>query len=91
IDHSESLKGDVVGIQQTINGIPIFGSSANVLIREDKVLSFADTFIKILPTSIKGKEGGNKEALVTAAAKKLNGNTTAKNKEGKDEFLKTTT
>ncbi|MFP3733125.1 hypothetical protein SB690_20405, partial [Bacillus sp. SIMBA_006] len=47
--------------------------------------------IKILPTSIKGKEGGNKEALVTAAAKKLNGNTTAKNKEGKDEFLKTTT
>ncbi|CAH0123879.1 T9SS-dependent M36 family metallopeptidase [Chryseobacterium sp. Bi04] len=91
IDHSESLKGDVVGIQQTINGIPIFGSSANVLIREDKVLSFADTFIKISPSSIKGKERADKDALIVAAAKKLNGNPTAKNRVGKDEPIKATT
>lgn len=46
VDPSTSLKGEVVGIQQTVNGIPVFGSSANVLVREGKVLSFADTFVK---------------------------------------------
>lgn len=91
IDHSESLKGDVVGIQQTINGIPVFGSSANVLIREDRVLSFADTFIKIAPSSIKGKEGTNKENLIAAAARKLNGNAFSKNSDGKEEPIKATT
>lgn len=91
IDHSESLKGDVVGIQQTINGIPVFGSSANVLIREDKVLSFADTFIKIAPSSIRGKEGADKENLIASAAKKLNGNAVSKNSDGKEEAIKATT
>ncbi|WP_284460366.1 T9SS-dependent M36 family metallopeptidase [Chryseobacterium sp.] len=91
VDPSESLKGDVVGIQQTINGIPIFGSSANVLIREGKVLSFADTFIKISPSSIKGKERADKDALIVAATKKINGNPTSKNRDGKDEPIKATT
>ncbi|REC63316.1 metalloprotease [Chryseobacterium pennae] len=91
IDHSESLKGDVVGIQQTINGIPVFGSSANVLIREDKVLSFSDTFIKISPASVKGKETPNKESLIAGAIEKLNGNTAAKNKNGKEDTIKSTT
>ncbi|MDN3690949.1 T9SS-dependent M36 family metallopeptidase [Chryseobacterium tructae] len=91
IDHSESLKGDVVGIQQTINGIPIFGSSANVLMRDDKVLSFADTFIKTFPSSIKGKEGANKETLIAIATKKLNGNAASKSMDGKDEPIKATT
>lgn len=91
IDHSESLKGDVVGIQQTINGIPIFGSSANVLIKDGKVLNFADTFIKTSLTSIKGKETPNKETLIAAAIKKINGNKTAKNKDGKEETTESTT
>lgn len=91
IDHSESLKGDVVGIQQTINGIPVFGSSANVLIRENKVLSFADTFIKTLPSSIKGKDSQNKNALITAAANKLNGTISLKNRDGKEDLTKATT
>ncbi|AZA85051.1 T9SS C-terminal target domain-containing protein [Chryseobacterium lactis] len=91
VDHSTSLKGDVVGIQQTINGIPIFGSSANVLIREGKVLSFADTFIKTLPSSIKGKENSQKEALVAGVATKFRGSSTSKNKEDKEVPIKTTT
>ncbi|PIF44145.1 putative secreted protein (Por secretion system target) [Chryseobacterium sp. 52] len=89
VDPSESLKGDVVGIQQTINDIPVFGSSANVLIRDGKVLSFADTFIKTYPSSVKGKPSAMKEALVAGAAKKLNGLSTVKNSEGKEEALKT--
>jgi len=89
VDPSASLKGDVVGIQQTINGIPVFGSSANVLIRDGKVLSFANTFIKAYPSSIKGKPNTMKNSLVAEAAKKFNGQPTVKNNDGKEEPLKT--
>lgn len=89
VDPSKSLNGDIVGIQQTINGVPVFGSSANVLIREDKVLSFADTFLKTYPSSVKGKQSAQKDILVANAAKELNGLTTAKNSEGKEEPIKT--
>lgn len=89
VDPSASLKGDVVGIQQVINGIPVFGSSANVLIREGKVLNFADTFIKTYPSAIKGKESGRKDALVAQTIKKLNGLSTLKNVDGKEEPIKT--
>ncbi|KMQ66888.1 hypothetical protein ACM46_05155 [Chryseobacterium angstadtii] len=89
VDPSTSLKGDVVGIQQTINGVPVFGSSANVLIRDGKVLSFADTFIKTYPSLVKGKQNAMKNSLVAEAAKKFNGSATFKNSEGKEEPLKT--
>ncbi|EJL71094.1 Por secretion system C-terminal sorting domain containing protein [Chryseobacterium populi] len=88
VDPSASLKGEVVGIQQTINGIPVFGSSANALIRENKVLNFADTFIKTYPSSVKGKQNAGKDALVVEAVKKLNGLPTAKNSEGKEGPIK---
>ncbi|KPE51323.1 T9SS-dependent M36 family metallopeptidase [Chryseobacterium indologenes] len=84
VDHSESLRGDVVGIQQTINGIPVFGSSANVLIREDKVLSFADTFIKTYPSRIKGEQDTRRDLLIGAAAQKINRKSDAKNSPGGD-------
>ncbi|SFN71373.1 Por secretion system C-terminal sorting domain-containing protein [Chryseobacterium oleae] len=89
VDPSKSLKGDIVGIQQTINGVPVFGSSANVLIRENKVLSFADTFIQNYPSTVKGKQSANKEGLIAEAVKKFNGLSTVKNSEGKEEPLKT--
>ncbi|RLJ34465.1 putative secreted protein (Por secretion system target) [Chryseobacterium sp. 7] len=85
VDPSKSLNGDVVGIQQTINGIPVFGSSANVLIREGKVLNFADTFIKNYPSVIKGKESGKKDALIASTIQKLNGLSSVKNVDGKEE------
>lgn len=84
VDPSKSLNGDVVGIQQTINGIPVFGSSANVLIRDGKVLNFADTFIKNYPSAIKGKESGRKDALVASTIEKLNGLSSVKNMDGKE-------
>lgn len=85
VDASKSLKGDVVGIQQTINAIPVFGSSANVLIRDGKVLSCADTFIRNYPSVIKGKESGRKDALVANTIQKLNGLSYVKNIYGKKE------
>ncbi|WP_431612196.1 T9SS-dependent M36 family metallopeptidase [Chryseobacterium sp. 'Rf worker isolate 10'] len=84
VDPSKSLNGDVVGIQQTINGIPVFGSSANVLIRDGKVLNFADTFIKNYPSAIKGKESSRKDALVASTIQKLNGLSSVKNIDGKE-------
>lgn len=84
VDPSNSLKGDVVGIQQTINGIPVFGSSANVLIRDGKVLNFADTFIKNYPSAVKGKEIGKKDAFVASTIEKLNGLPSVKNIDGKE-------
>ncbi|CAI8921341.1 T9SS-dependent M36 family metallopeptidase [Chryseobacterium sp. IT-36CA2] len=84
VDPSKSLNGDVVGIQQTINGIPVFGSSANVLIRDGKVLNFADTFIKNYPSAIKGKETSRKDALVASTIQKLNGLSSVKNIDGKE-------
>ncbi|WP_139785312.1 T9SS-dependent M36 family metallopeptidase [Chryseobacterium phocaeense] len=89
VDPSESLKGDVVGIQQTINGIPVFGSSANVLIRENKVLNFADTFIKTYPSKIRGVMNNDKDKLVEDVVRKFNGLSTSKNSEGKQEPVKT--
>jgi len=84
VDPSKSLNGDVVGIQQTINGIPVFGSSANVLIRDGKVLNFSDSFIKNYPSAIKGKESGRKDALVASTIQKLNGLSSVKNIDGKE-------
>jgi len=84
VDPSKSLNGDVVGIQQTINGIPVFGSSANVLIRDGKVLNFADTFIKNYPSAVKGKENGRKGTLVASTIEKLNGLSSVKNIDGKE-------
>lgn len=81
VDPSESLKGDIVGIQQTINGVPVFGSFANVLIREDKVLSFADTFIKTYPSKIRGEQNAGKDILIRAVAQKINGKTDAKSNQ----------
>ncbi|WP_426476288.1 T9SS-dependent M36 family metallopeptidase [Chryseobacterium sp. CBSDS_008] len=85
VDPSKSLNGDVVGIQQTINGIPVFGSSANVLIRGGKVLSFTDTFIKNYPSVIKGKESARKEDLIASTIQKLNGLLSVKNIDGKEQ------
>lgn len=88
VDPSASLRGDVVGIQQVINGIPVYGSSANILVRENKVLSFADTFVKSLPAGIKGKESKSKDDLVFKTVQKLNGLSTVKNIDGKEEPIK---
>lgn len=43
-ENSESLKGTLVSIKQTQNGIPIFGNDASLLIRDNKVLHFSGDF-----------------------------------------------
>ncbi len=45
-DPSHSLKGTVVKIQQTLNGIPIYGNYATVLVKDNAVVSFNGSFTK---------------------------------------------
>lgn len=43
-DPSKSLNATVVKIQQTYNGIPVFGNSSTILIRDNSVLNFTGDF-----------------------------------------------
>ena len=43
-DVSKSLNATVVKIQQTYNGIPVFGNSSTLLIRDNNVLNFVGDF-----------------------------------------------
>lgn len=45
-DFSESMKGEVVKLQQTYNGLPVVGGVATMLIKNNKVVTFADNFEK---------------------------------------------
>lgn len=45
-DASTSLKGTVVNIRQTYDGIPVFGNEATLLMRGNSVLNFAGNFSK---------------------------------------------
>ena len=43
-DNSKSLNGDVLSVQQKINGLPLFSKSATLLIRDNQVLSGTNGF-----------------------------------------------
>ena len=45
-DFSTSMKGDVVKIQQSYNGIPIYNAIGTALIKSDKVTFFDESFAK---------------------------------------------
>lgn len=45
-DYSKAMNADVVKVQQSYNGIPIFNATATALIKEKKVNYFIDSFVK---------------------------------------------
>lgn len=46
VDSSKSLSSDVVKIRQTYNGLPVYGTVATVLVKNNTVTYFNDNFIK---------------------------------------------
>lgn len=46
VDHSESMKGDIVKFQQIYKGLPILNSVGSALVKDGKVTYFNETFIK---------------------------------------------
>ncbi|MGA9211944.1 T9SS-dependent M36 family metallopeptidase [Kaistella sp.] len=45
-DFSTSMNGEVIKIQQSYNGIPVYNAVGTALIKEDKVMYFEDDFAK---------------------------------------------
>ncbi|MFL9833260.1 T9SS-dependent M36 family metallopeptidase [Chryseobacterium terrae] len=46
IDYSESLKGEIVKIQQRFKGYPIYNAVGTSLVKDGKVIYFSDSFVK---------------------------------------------
>ncbi len=46
-DESKSLNGTVLQILQTYNGVPIYGSVASALVKNDEITYFTDNFSKL--------------------------------------------
>ena len=53
---SEGLKGTVVNVQQTYDGIPVFNSVSSALIKDNKVTHFSDNFSDMSSVSVNSKK-----------------------------------
>ncbi|WP_300672653.1 T9SS-dependent M36 family metallopeptidase [Soonwooa sp.] len=74
VDNSKSMKADVVVVQQKINDIPVFGKSANFLIRDNKIVYATNSFANSVISTSKiadRKASLSPEAAFTIAANKL--------------------
>ncbi len=57
-DKSESLKGTVVNVQQTYEGIPVFNSISSALIKDNAVSHFSDNFSDVSSVTVTSKKAG---------------------------------
>jgi len=71
-DLSKSLKGTVVQIQQTYDGIPVFGNYSTLLVRDNKVLNFAGDFTKNKAVVAGKSNAADAATILTKAAQNLN-------------------
>lgn len=71
VDSSKSLNGDVVKIQQTYNGLPVYGTVATALIKNNTVTYFNDNFIKDYTSSVPANASLNKKAALSKIAADL--------------------
>ncbi|WP_306619707.1 T9SS-dependent M36 family metallopeptidase [Chryseobacterium ginsenosidimutans] len=46
VDESKSLNGNVVKFQQTYNGLPVYNAEGTVLVRDNKIIYYSDSFLK---------------------------------------------
>ncbi|RNA62779.1 hypothetical protein D1631_12960 [Chryseobacterium nematophagum] len=45
-DYSKSLRGEVIKVQQMYNGLPVFNAVSTVLVKDNRVTYFLDSFEK---------------------------------------------
>ncbi|MDY0930603.1 T9SS-dependent M36 family metallopeptidase [Chryseobacterium sp. CFBP8996] len=74
VDSSKSLNGDVVKIQQTYKGLPVYGTVATALIKNNIVTYFNDNFIKNYTSSVPANASLNKKAALSKIAADLGKN-----------------
>ncbi|WP_028122985.1 T9SS-dependent M36 family metallopeptidase [Epilithonimonas tenax] len=71
-DRSESLKGTVVNVQQTYDGIPVFNAISSALIRDNAVSHFSDNFSDLSSVTVSSKrEGISSNAAFDSVLKNL--------------------
>lgn len=63
-DFSASMKGNVVKVQQSYKGIPVFNATATALIREKKVNYFTNNFVKNYSVPVAEKNIAQPAAMV---------------------------
>lgn len=72
-DKSESLKGAVVNVQQTYEGIPIFNAVSSALIRNNTVSYLSDNFSDVSSVTVSSKKAGiTSKAAFDSVLKNLN-------------------
>jgi extracellular elastinolytic metalloproteinase len=71
IDMSKSLNGNVVKFQQTYNGFPVYNSEGTVLIRDNKVIYYIDTFLKDYQLAMPNSISVNKATALQKIAQNL--------------------
>ncbi|MFL9833261.1 T9SS-dependent M36 family metallopeptidase [Chryseobacterium terrae] len=74
VDFSKSLNGDVVKIQQTYNGLPVYGTAATALIKNNTVTYFNDNFVKNYTSSVPANASLTKKAALDKIAMDLGNN-----------------
>ena len=70
-DYSKSMRGDVVKIQQSYNGIPVYNALGTALIKEDKVSTFNESFAKNYVTAAQPSSAAVNKSIFTTAAQTL--------------------
>lgn len=61
IDSSESLKGEIIKIQQRFKGCPVYNAVGTAVIKGDKIVYFSDSFVKNYNVSTSETATLNKE------------------------------
>lgn len=70
-DPSKSLNATVVKIQQTYNGIPVFGNSSTLLIRDNSVLNFTGDFTSSVARSLNISQVQDAATILTKVVENL--------------------
>lgn len=72
-DKSKSLKGTVVNVQQTYEGIPIFNAISSALIKDNAVSHFSDNFSDVSSVTVSSKKAAiTSKAAFDSVLKNLN-------------------
>lgn len=71
VDVSKSLNGNVVKFQQTYNGFPVYNAEGTVLIRDNKVIYYIDTFLKDYQLAMPNSISVNKATALQKIAQNL--------------------
>lgn len=72
VDNSKSLNANVVKLQQTYNGLPVFSAVGTALVKDNKITYYSDNFVKDYSTSNSANAALDKNAALSKISADLN-------------------